>query len=492
MQTSDDRRLIVGIDFGTTYTGIGWAQGEYTDGRQWSISDWPSSLGSEGGSDSLKVPTILRYLNNREIEWGYQVPDDAQPQDILSLFKLGLEPEKYENSNVDKNITDYLTGVFEHFSKIVQRQIGSNTTNDSFVVVDAGGGTVDLITYTISSLSPRFEVTEATEGTGDFCGSARLNDRFIKFLTSRLGGEEGWDDEVLHGAVAHFERSIKRKLDLKGLAQGREFTIPVVGLGANPEDQIAMADVPIKKILLVGGYGSSIYLRERLEISIREDSSISNDIEILQPPNAWISVVRGAVMKGISLANPVNYDVPIVKARAARKHYGYPCGKVFDPNEHKSLLSEKYYDGFSGCWRVSVMDWIIRRGELVSENNPFLRTYHLIQPTGDGRPNSMTTMIYSDQVSNVAPLQRNDKVKLLCSVTADLSHIPENELEQTLGVDGQMYYDLEYQIESIYRSASTEYTLIVTDNSQLLRRPLFEPPASSGFITYPFFEHRCI
>lgn len=88
MQTSDDRRLIVGIDFGTTYTGIGWAQGEYTDGRQWSISDWPSSLGSEGGSDSLKVPTILRYLNNREIEWGYQVPDDAQPQDILSLFKL--------------------------------------------------------------------------------------------------------------------------------------------------------------------------------------------------------------------------------------------------------------------------------------------------------------------------------------------------------------------------------------------------------------------
>lgn len=84
----------------------------------------------------------------------------------------------------------------------------------------------------------------------------------------------------------------------------------------------------------------------------------------------------------------------------------------------------------------------------MSENNP-LRTYHLVQPTGDGRPNSMTTMIYSDQVSNVAPLQRNDDVKLLCSVTADLSHIPENELEQTLGVDGQMYYDLEYQIESI-------------------------------------------
>ncbi|XDG05262.1 hypothetical protein ABKA04_004877 [Annulohypoxylon sp. FPYF3050] len=509
MQSPDDPKLIVGIDFGTTYTGVGWAHGEATDGQQVLINVWPSSIGSEAGPSSPKVPTKLRYLNSGEIEWGYQIPDNAQ--DILSLFKLGLEPEKYKSSidvvgksinfeNADKNITDYLTGIFKHFLKVVQKQIGNgifekmeitfvltvpaiwgelarqrtleaferipdlpknhSTTlfsepeaaataalrdlhkhglrvNDSFVVVDAGGGTVDLITYTISSLFPRFEVTEATEGTGDFCGSSRLNDRFIQFLTSRLSSEKGWDEEVLHSAVEYFENTIKRKFEMNALAQNRKFTIPVLGLGANPnigiyrpgrlslgsdqihlffepdmikitelvKDQIVMANVPIKKILLVGGYGSSIYLRERLQIAVREDKSITHDIEILQSPNSWASVVRGAVMKGLSIVNP---------------------------------------------------------GDLVSENTPFMRTYYYKWPTQNGppEPDAMTTKVYSDQVSRVAPLEKDDNVKHLCSVTADLSHIAENEFKQTLGVDGQMYYDLEYQIESIYRSASTEYTLI--------------------------------
>ncbi|KAI0891902.1 hypothetical protein F4806DRAFT_481080 [Annulohypoxylon nitens] len=91
-----------------------------------------------------------------------------------------------------------------------------------------------------------------------------------------------------------------------------------------------------------------------------------------------------------------------------------------------------------------------------------MRTYYYKYPTryGPPEPDSMTTKVYSDQVSRAAPLEKDDNVKHLCSVTADLSHIAENEFKQTLGVDGQMYYDLEYQIESIYRSASTEYTLI--------------------------------
>ncbi|KAI1210146.1 uncharacterized protein F4807DRAFT_459977 [Annulohypoxylon truncatum] len=566
MDASDRRRIIVGIDFGTTFTGIGWAESERNNGQQVLINDWPSSRESQGGSSSPKAPTKLRYLDSGEIEWGFQIPDDAQPRDILSLFKLGLEIDRYRNSvdvigksldfdNVDQNITDYLAGVFEYFMKVMQRQIGNgllhNSTlhfvltvpaiwgeaarqrttkaferipnlpkdhlttlfsepeaaataalrdlnnhdlrvNDSFVVVDAGGGTVDLITYTITSLFPGLEVAEATEGTGDFCGSSRLNDRFIQFLTSRLGREDGWDDEVLHGAVENFEGDVKRKFDMSALARNREFYVPVPGLGLNPDvgihrtgrltlkadevhlffepdmikiiqlvkDQIAMAAVPIQKILLVGGYGASIYLRERIQVAVREDSSIVNEIEVLQPPNSWASIVRGAVMKGLSLANPVNYDVPIVKTRTARKHYGYSCGRPFDPRKHESLRSRKYWDGLTGCWRVKVMDWIIKRGEPVSENEPFLRTYYHAQPVVLGRPNSITSNIYSDQVSSVAPLSKDKNVKLLCRVTANLHHIPENELEKTLGVDEMMYYQLEYQIESIYQSASTEYTLI--------------------------------
>ena len=46
---------------------------------------------------------------------------------------------------------------------------------DTFVLCDAGGGTVDLISYTVSSLKPILKVDEAAPGTGAICGSTLLN-----------------------------------------------------------------------------------------------------------------------------------------------------------------------------------------------------------------------------------------------------------------------------------------------------------------------------
>lgn len=62
---------------------------------------------------------------------------------------------------------------------------------DTFVLCDAGGGTVDLISYTVTALKPNLEINEATPGTGSLCGSAFLNRRFEKFLEDKLGKEPG-------------------------------------------------------------------------------------------------------------------------------------------------------------------------------------------------------------------------------------------------------------------------------------------------------------
>lgn len=77
----------------------------------------------------------------------------------------------------------------------------------SFVICDAGGGTVDLISYTITNLKPILEVQEATPGTGALCGSTFLNMRFAKFLKAKLGKADGWDDEVLADAMERFEKT---------------------------------------------------------------------------------------------------------------------------------------------------------------------------------------------------------------------------------------------------------------------------------------------
>lgn len=68
---------------------------------------------------------------------------------------------------------------------------------DSFVLCDAGGGTVDLISYQIEALKPIVRVVEVARGDGGLCGSTFLNRRFTAFLRAKLGGHDAWQEEML-------------------------------------------------------------------------------------------------------------------------------------------------------------------------------------------------------------------------------------------------------------------------------------------------------
>ncbi|KAI0860930.1 hypothetical protein F4860DRAFT_477216 [Xylaria cubensis] len=368
---------------------------------------------------------------------------------------------------------------------------GSIRDGDTFVVVDAGGGTVDLITYTVDSLFPMLKVNEATVGTGDLCGGAFVNLRFQQFLTAKLQNEPDWDTDILHRALEDFETR-KRSFSLAALAENRTYKIDVVGLTQNIEagvlrngryvlnssdlhmfyeryilriiqlikEQIVMCHNPIRAILLVGGFGQSMYVRERVERAIGEDKSIQAPMEILQPPNGWLSVARGAVMKGIAEVMPEDYDIPVVMSRAARKHYGYEVGVRFDSNVHSPLISQKYWNAFFGAWHVRAMVWFIKRGERVSEDVPFTKSYFYHWPVGTQRRQQYPLAIYADEISSKAPIACSGNVRMMCRLTADLSPIPENELDQRLGADGKMHYQVEFEVEAIYHSASTQYTLL--------------------------------
>jgi molecular chaperone DnaK (HSP70) len=99
---------------------------------------------------------------------------------------------------------------------------------DTFVLCDAGGGTVDLISYTVSTLKPILEVDEAAMGTGRICGSTFLNRIFKKFLEDKFSLNDEWDDEVVEDALKKFDLITKKAFrgDLN-----EEFVIPGEFLG---------------------------------------------------------------------------------------------------------------------------------------------------------------------------------------------------------------------------------------------------------------------
>ena len=67
----------------------------------------------------------------------------------------------------------------------------------NIVICDAGGGTVDLITYRILDMSP-LEVEESAISCGGKCGGVFVNRIFEKMLDNRLGRNSGLTDIGKH------------------------------------------------------------------------------------------------------------------------------------------------------------------------------------------------------------------------------------------------------------------------------------------------------
>lgn len=121
------------------------------------------------------------------------------------------------------------------------------------------------------------------------------------------------------------------------------------------KDQITASNVPVRAILLVGGFGASNYLKERLR------NSIDKKIDILQPPNAWQAVVQGAVMKGLANSAPELLTTVEIQNRKARKHYGVELCPRYDEKLHGDFKHKKKWGDLEGYYRINAMQWFIKK-----------------------------------------------------------------------------------------------------------------------------------
>lgn len=228
-------------------------------------------------------------------------------------------------------------------------------TDDTIVICDAGGGTVDLITFTITQLSPKLSLRESAPGTGKLCGSTFLNRRFEAFLRGLLESDDGWESDTLERAMEQFDSLVKCRFTG---GENETFTVPVPGIQDNRslnvrrghlslsgkdllgiflpvfqdvgnlvEQQIHDSKDNVSAVFLVGGFGQNTYLREYLQ------GRVPSTIKIMQPVDGWTSVARGALAKALSEICPKAQQVR-VESRIARKHYGYTKNVKFDKTIH--------------------------------------------------------------------------------------------------------------------------------------------------------------
>ncbi|KAI3391282.1 hypothetical protein diail_7641 [Diaporthe ilicicola] len=526
MANSGPKRIVVGIDFGTTFSGVAWSiKSSDHPGDVQVTKRWPNVTGQLRISD--KVPTTLRRFGNDELQWGFLIEPDASSAEILQWFKLKLDdraqvvdfiPENisaYSERKTNEVITDYLSLLGAHLRLNLTESIGADQIKDyewkyvltvpaiwseratertkrafqdamelrgtrditvisepeaaalsvlqraearivnegeCFMILDAGGGTVDLISYIIQQLYP-LVIDEVVPGSGDVCGGATVTNRFQTWLLSKIGDEESFDDEVLRAAVESFDARIKTLVSSASFANNQSFFANVPDLADNPQLGIENELIEISAGDMVSFFQPSV---EKIKLLVAQQIAASN------VPITSIIMVGGygQILKGLHEMAPEASTRIRVGNYRARKHYGTELTIAYQDRIHAEVFDKRRWDGLNGCYEVEVMDWFINQGDPVTEDRPFFKNFLVTSRVNQGKPRRIYLIIYSDETSQVAPLSKTDTVRELCAVEADLSQIPENQITQVRGFDGLMYYSTSGQIEIVYKSQTIRFTLI--------------------------------
>ncbi|KAF8415361.1 hypothetical protein EV426DRAFT_630019 [Tirmania nivea] len=557
--------IIIGIDFGTTYSGVSWALSTGAKDVR-IINDWPNPHGSVGNND--KVPSVIAYdAEGKVSKWGYNV--GLNDTNIFHWMKIMLDQShKYYNETprihemvirmqrmgkrAEDVVTDYLTCLWEYTIDHLKRKKGSDVrelyslkvvltvpavwsavakdktlraakragmpvgsqlvtepeaaalallkqktkeesvgVGDGLVVCDAGGGTVDLISYKVESLKP-LKIRECVIGDGDLCGSVFLDLAFEQHIRTLVGRDvyAKIKAKEIKKMFREFEFGIKRSFTQDDKAP---LSVDLNGAGHSPEIGIEDDTIKIetntlraifdficdktqalvekqlqgikkkgmnaKAIALVGGFGESKYLHNYLKTA-----NIRDQVRVLQEPGAISAVCRGATLWGLEQNHATSF-----LSRIARTSYGICFAVPFDPKNPNHYQEDKWWDEAKRIWRAkNQMRWLLTRGDEVVEGRVLKgATYHalVLKDTDTGDWSSTETLWYSD--SAIPPARRVDPaVKKLCSVAYS---IPYKDIRKapTYMSGGKIWRDIFYSRDILCGGANLEFS--VTYNNRMLR-----------------------
>ncbi|KAB2577709.1 Heat shock protein Hsp70 [Lasiodiplodia theobromae] len=513
-------QLIVGIDFGTTFSGVAFAFATNTEAKEDIITEWPGA----GNQTKQKIPTVLYYDQYQKVVgWGPDIADALAPTGYpkpgvqkVEWFKLqlmlsgntyidpiNLPPLPPGKSEIDvaadylfhlrqamrnqlqktlgevfnreeRNIRYYLTvpAIWNDAGKAATRaaaiQAGflrdendnrltlitepeaaamfcSKTgllnlkVHDAVLIVDCGGGTVDLIAYEVEEEQP-FSVAECTAGSGDSCGSTALNRNFSNILRAKIRKMKLPDGSKTAGKVyakciMDFENRIKADFRNNGqkwaVDVGIEAEFPEAGIEEGymtfTNEEILQCFEPVvnrilelvrnqiiaiqaqnrnlQNVLVVGGFGASEYLFQQIKLHVPPQFQS----KVVRPMDSVAAIVKGAVTAGITER--------IITHRVARRHYLMATLQPFKEGHHPEQYRVPSLDGKDRCKFTRQI--FVQKGQRVKIGEPVKVSFFRQVAPG-------ATLMYEDILyacdDDVCPEYTKDpRIKEVVTLTSDLS-----------------------------------------------------------------------
>ncbi|KAM0137380.1 hypothetical protein ACHAP3_004187 [Botrytis cinerea] len=289
---------------------------------------------------------------------------------------------------------------------------------ETFILLDAGGGTVDTTTYTVSKEHPLKLMREEVTAAGGLYGSSYLNEAFGEHLFGRLESEKS-DIEIygktIQGIVDQqtikFENSLKRAMDVTNENMAPIF-LNIDGLRENPakgflENRIKIkrndfwkiferclrgimdlmlnqiklsmeAGLIIKKVILIGGFSNNPSLRKILERRLRKltrESGVCIELETVNDPEYLeTAMASGGILRAFNKDNDELERISLCS-------YGFFLQEPHDPigiPAHKNV--KPILDSGDGVPYLEVLDWVVKKGEIIPADKEYRMDVHFIFP----------------------------------------------------------------------------------------------------------------
>ncbi|PBK65408.1 hypothetical protein ARMSODRAFT_940355 [Armillaria solidipes] len=341
--------------------------------------------------------------------------------------------------------------------------------DEAVVIVDAGGGTVDISTYSSvpSDHVGSMAFKEITAPQCHFTGSIFVTKNAKQYLQDFLANSRFVEEvDVISGC---FDRTTKLRfrnadepayikfggmrdrdpdlgirsgqLKLEGHQVARFFEPSVASIINAIDEQRFTTDKTVTSVFLVGGFAASDWLFTKLQ-------------DYLNPLNITFSRPDSHVNKAVADGAVSFYLDHVVSARVSKCCYGVNASVSYDATKpdhitrrHKAFLhvtGELFLDGH--------YDTILPKGVQVSEDTEFRHTYtDSTKLLSSFNTTELDILCYRGVRKDPRWMDResDDMYSTLCSVTADTRQAAK-KLVLTRRADGKSYYSFTYDIVILF------------------------------------------
>ncbi|KAK6501251.1 hypothetical protein TWF481_009092 [Arthrobotrys musiformis] len=375
-----------------------------------------------------------------------------------------------------------------NFSRNPTQAMPSLKNGDTFVVCDAGGGTVDLISYEVEQVQPSFVLKEVVTGSGAKCGSSYIDEGFTDLLRKKIGpsfdDENIWSKKDIGRGSDLMNRfdSIKRSYgqstndvwyfrlpvnvpddEENGILRNElEFTAeelkelfdPVVRktieLVKMQVANILKCKKKVSAIFLVGGFGESPYLHQAL---MNWANTLATPIPVVNPRESWSAIMRGAIVRELN---------PAVRSRRLRRHYGFSCDLPFDPLIHN--IRQSYVSVFGGRYAHNTVEWSAHMGDICVEDKEVI--FHILRELSWPRclNERLCTTLYGAETTDAPLFTHSPGTYRLGKIYLDFSSAQFESLksayEDTQGNGTPVkVYEVPYQVRMRLESADIKFSV---------------------------------